>query len=224
MGWVASRMWLLARPGGAGHSAWAGGSVSVRSLIETLRSSSSKYALGTLVGLGIAVGGVGVPTFNWVVHETSSDAFCMTCHADDIGQEQAGRVHFDNARGFRVTCADCHIPREFVPKLVHKTKSGVNDVYHQLFLGTISTPEKFEAHRMTMAKSQWEAMNENDSHNCRYCHVESQWDLSVQSEKAQQLHAGPLAKGKTCIDCHKGIAHNLPKGIEADHQVEGVDF
>ena len=193
-------------------------------MIQTLRSPSSRFALGTLLGVGLLVGVIGVPTFNWVVHETSSDEFCFTCHANDIAKEQAGRVHYDNPTGIRATCADCHIPREFVPKLVHKAKSGVNDAVHQLFLGTISTPEKFEAHRMSMAMSVWADMNENNSRNCRYCHVESQWDLDAQTEKAQEFHAGPLAKGKTCIDCHKGIAHNLPKGIEEDHQIEGVDF
>jgi cytochrome c-type protein NapC len=198
--------------------------VSIRSMIETLRSPSTRYAMGTLLAVGLVLGAVGVPTFNYVVHETSSDAFCLTCHANDIGQEQVGRVHYDSSTGIRVSCADCHIPHEYVPKLVHKARSGINDVYHQLFLGTISTPEKFEAHRMQMATSVWADMNENDSRNCRYCHVESQWNLTKQSEKAQQFHQGPLIKGKTCIDCHKGMAHKLPKGIEEDHQVEGVDF
>jgi nitrate/TMAO reductase-like tetraheme cytochrome c subunit len=197
---------------------------SIQKAIQALRIPSSKFALGTLVGAGLILGVVFVPTFNWVVHETSSDEFCMQCHANDIGQEQAGRAHYDNAIGFRATCADCHIPREFIPKLVHKTKSGVNDIYHQVFLGTISTPEKFEAHRMHMATAVWDAMNENDSRNCRYCHVQDRWDPRAQSEKAQEYHSGALARGKTCIDCHKGLAHNLPAGIEEDHQVEGIDF
>ena len=39
-----------------------------------------------------------------------------------------------------------------------------------------------------------------------------------------QYHDGPLAKGKTCIDCHKGLAHKLPDGIVEDEQLEGIDF
>ena len=27
---------------------------------------------------------------------------------------------------------------------------------------------------------------------------------------ARQLHQAGFAEGKTCIDCHKGIAHSLP--------------
>jgi cytochrome c-type protein NapC len=28
---------------------------------------------------------------------------------------------------------------------------------------------------------------------------------------AQRQHAKALTEGKTCIDCHQGIAHNLPE-------------
>jgi nitrate/TMAO reductase-like tetraheme cytochrome c subunit len=77
---------------------------------------------------------------------------------------------------------------------------------------------------MHMATVTWAEMNANDSQACRNCHDQSKWDLAKQSEKASQFHSGALAKGKTCIDCHKGIAHKLPRGITEDHQVEGMDF
>ena len=37
-------------------------------------------------------------------------------------------------------------------------------------------------------------------------------DPSLQSEKAQARHAKMKTEGKTCIDCHFGIAHNEPEG------------
>lgn len=197
--------------------------MSIRNLIEKLRTPSPRFAMGTLLGVGLLVGVVGVPSFNYVIHETSSDAFCMSCHSNDIGLEQTGRIHYDNAVGFRATCEDCHLPREYFPKLVKKASSGAKDVYHQVFLGTISTREKFEAHRMEMATDVWAEMIENDSRNCRYCHVESQWDLAEQTEKAQEFHEAARSNGKTCIDCHKGLAHELPDGIEEDHEFEPTD-
>jgi cytochrome c-type protein NapC len=42
-------------------------------------------------------------------------------------------------------------------------------------------------------------------------------DFTEQSERASYQHSTALADGeKTCIDCHKGIAHQLPdmKGVE----------
>ena len=197
--------------------------MSIRSLIQTIRSPSTRYSLGVLLLIGAIAGVIAVPAFDFVIHETSTDAFCLTCHADDIGLEMAGRVHNDNPTGYRVSCYECHLPRAFWPKVIAKTKTGTKDVYHTI-LGTINTLEKFEARRMHMAMNTWDAMNANDSRECRYCHDESKWDLSKQREKASKYHAPALAAGKTCIDCHKGIAHNLPRGIGSDHQVEGLDF
>jgi cytochrome c-type protein NapC len=34
----------------------------------------------------------------------------------------------------------------------------------------------------------------------------------LQSEKARARHAKGKAEGKTCIDCHFGIAHKEPDG------------
>jgi cytochrome c-type protein NapC len=197
--------------------------MSIGSWIKAFRSPSARWSLGALVAIGVAVGAIAVPAFVVVVEATSTDEFCLECHARNIGLEMAGRPHNDNFIGYRVSCADCHIPRAFVPKMIVKTQTGIKDLYKEM-LGTIDTPEKFEAHRMQLAIATWKHMNENDSRECRFCHDQEKWDLSKQSEKAQEYHAPALANGKTCIDCHKGIAHNLPQGIAEDHQVEGLDF
>ena len=39
-----------------------------------------------------------------------------------------------------------------------------------------------------------------------------------QKPKAQQNHSKAKAEGKTCIDCHKGIAHLLPKEYKEDDE------
>ncbi|WP_031200366.1 NapC/NirT family cytochrome c, partial [Mannheimia haemolytica] len=45
---------------------------------------------------------------------------------------------------------------------------------------------------------------------CRNCHNFDDMDFTQQKNIAQQMHALAQEQGKTCIDCHKGIAHNLP--------------
>jgi cytochrome c-type protein NapC len=35
---------------------------------------------------------------------------------------------------------------------------------------------------------------------------------------AQKNHKKAMAEGKTCIDCHKGIAHLLPKEYKEDEE------
>jgi len=195
----------------------------IRSVIDALRKPSARWSLGAILAVGAAVGAVAVPTFTFAVHETSTDAFCLSCHDRDIGLEMPGTVHWDNTVGYRVGCSECHLPRAFLPKVAAKTVAGAKDIYHHL-KGTIDTPEKFEARRMHMAMATWATMNENDSRECRYCHDAAKWDLGQQSEKAREYHSPALSNGKTCIDCHKGIAHKLPRGIGEDYQVEGIDF
>ncbi|MBW2271115.1 MAG: NapC/NirT family cytochrome c [Deltaproteobacteria bacterium] len=195
-----------------------------RDLFRKVRVPSQRHALGTLVAVGAALGGAAAVSFSAAMEATSTDEFCVSCHEmrDNALAELVGTSHHTNRAGFRAACGDCHIPREFFPKMWRKIRAAT-EVYHHL-KGTIDTPEKYEAYRMTMATKTWTGMNANDSRQCRYCHDETSWDLELQSEKAQEYHVGPLARGKTCIDCHKGLAHRLPAGIEEDAQLEGIDF
>ena len=79
-------------------------------------------------------------------------------------------------------------------------------------VGVIDTKEKFEAHRYEMAKRVWTRMKQTDSLECRNCHQAASMDADKQSEKARARHAKARAEGKTCIDCHFGIAHKEPDG------------
>jgi len=191
-------------------------------LWKFLFTPNARYSLGVIAFSGAILGAFGFAGFEVVIHETSTVEFCLVCHDRDIGLEMAGRPHERGANGLEVGCSDCHLPHSFWPKVVAKTKSGIKDVYHQA-LGTIDSPAKFEARRMHMATEVWEAMNENDSRECRYCHDETRWSLVKQSEKAIKFHGPALSNGKTCIDCHKGLAHELPEGIVPDEQLPGID-
>jgi cytochrome c-type protein NapC len=173
--------------------------------------------------MGIVIGATGLVAFDVTIHETSTDSFCLSCHElqENIGYEYEGMSHAENALGVRATCADCHVPKAFIPKMIRKVEA-VREIYHHV-LGTIGTPEKFEAHRMEMATRVWADMNANDSRECRSCHQADEWDLAAQTERAREFHSGALSNAKTCIDCHKGVAHSLPEGIEPDEQLPGMD-
>ncbi|MGB8398906.1 NapC/NirT family cytochrome c [Bradyrhizobium sp.] len=45
---------------------------------------------------------------------------------------------------------------------------------------------------------------------CRNCHSVESMDPHKQSQ-ASQVMLLALKNGATCIDCHRGIAHHLPK-------------
>jgi cytochrome c-type protein NapC len=54
-------------------------------------------------------------------------------------------------------------------------------------------------------------MKANDSLECRNCHSTQSMDLARQNPRAAAAHERLLFTGeRTCIDCHKGIAHRLP--------------
>jgi cytochrome c-type protein NapC len=155
--------------------------------------------------LGFASFG-GVNTF---FHYTNEMEFCTSCHSMKFNfEEYSETVHYKNGSGVQATCADCHVPKSFFPKVAAKIMAA-KDVYHWI-LGTVNTREKFEAHRWDMASRVWAKMEASDSRECRSCHDFDNMDLSAQDRIARKKHPRAQMKGQTCIDCHKGIAHLEP--------------
>jgi len=74
----------------------------------------------------------------------------------------------------------------------------------------VDTKEKFDAHRLEMAEREWARMKANNSAECRACHNFDAMDFTQQKTVAEKMHKMAISEGKTCIDCHKGIAHQLP--------------
>jgi cytochrome c-type protein NapC len=155
---------------------------------------------------------------NMGISATNDMEFCTSCHSMQINlEEYKETVHYQNASGVRATCSDCHVPKEFFPKMKAKVIAA-KDVWHEM-LGTIDTREKYEQHRWDMASRVWAKMQENDSRECRSCHDYSHMDLSAQERIARKRHGKAPDQGKTCIDCHKGIAHEEP--VEPDEEDAG---
>lgn len=172
----------------------------------------------TLLVAGIFAGIIFWGGFNTALELTNTEEFCISCHEmrDNVYQEYKESVHFKNAAGVRATCPDCHVPRPWVYKIMRKINAS-NELLHHM-LGSIDTREKFLAQRENLAKHVWEVMKATDSRECRNCHAQSFMDLEKQDRMARKKHSleSMRESNKTCIDCHKGIAHNLPEGIKED--------
>ena len=158
--------------------------------------------------------------FNWALEMTNTEKFCISCHEmeDNVFQEYRNTIHYQNRTGVRATCPDCHVPKEWGPKMIRKIKAS-REVYGKI-MGTINTREKFQDERLRLAENEWRRMKANNSQECRNCHNYEYFDYSVQGRRSNQMHQAGLAAGQTCIDCHKGIAHSLPavdQSIGADH-------
>ncbi|MBT7769407.1 MAG: hypothetical protein HN705_05445, partial [Rhodospirillales bacterium] len=48
------------------------------------------------------------------------------------------------------------------------------------------------------------------------CHSYEAMDFHKQSRRAQEKMQKGIKEGKTCIECHKGVAHKLPDDYEKD--------
>jgi len=181
-----------------------------RRILSFLQRRSS-MAWTVIAAGGFVVGIMFWGGFNWALELTNTESFCISCHEmrDNVYQELQHTIHWSNRSGVRATCPDCHVPHQWIYKIKRKIEAS-NEVLHKI-LGTIDTREKFEAHRLELAQHVWATMKSTDSRECRNCHaVESMDPHKQKAEAAQTMQAGFKA-GLTCIDCHKGIAHQLPK-------------
>ena len=175
----------------------------------------SKRSLLTLLVLGGIAGIAGLTSIETAMHMSSTEKFCISCHemADNVYVEYQGSIHDKNRSGVRATCPDCHVPKAWVPLVERKIGATFKELPHH-FGGMLDSKEKFESNRFEMAKWVWAAMKETDSRECRNCHSWAGMEAAKQRPRAQKNHKEAQEQGKTCIDCHKGIAHLLPKEYE----------
>ncbi len=179
---------------------------------------SGTIALGTLLFGGILAGVLFWGGFNWAMELTNTESFCTSCHEmkENVFAEYRSTVHYSNKSGVRASCPDCHVPKDWQHKIVRKIQAS-NELYHH-FLGTVSTPDKFNAKRTQLARNEWKRMKTTDSRECRNCHKFDYMDYTLQEPRASKTHQEALTAGKTCIDCHRGIAHKLPPNANEEYQ------
>ena len=176
-----------------------------------LKRPSAKYSLITLLVVGFFSGILFWGGFNTGMEATNQLKFCIGCHEmrDNVYVEYQETIHYKNRTGVRAICSDCHVPHDWSHKIVRKLQASKED--WSKLTGYVDTKEKFETHRMEMATKEWNRMKSVGSRECRNCHDFDNMDAKKQKPKAQKMHAQAKLEGKTCIDCHKGIAHLLPK-------------
>jgi cytochrome c-type protein NapC len=184
--------------------------------LAMIRRPSAKYSLLSLLVVGFFSGVFFWGGFNTAMEATNTLEFCIGCHEmrDNVYQEYKKTIHYSNRTGVRAVCSDCHVPKDWTHKMIRKIQAS-KEVWGKI-TGVIDTPEKFEAHRLQLAENEWARMKANDSRECRNCHSFDGMDTEKQKLRGAKMHKIGIAEKKTCIDCHKGIAHNKPKGMKED--------
>lgn len=189
-----------------------------KGLWSRLRSPSVRYSVLTLFGGGIIAGIILWGGFNTGLEATNKLDFCISCHEmeNTVYQEYKKTIHYSNRSGVRATCPDCHVPKDWTHKMMRKVQAS-KEVWGKI-TGSISTKEKFEAKRLELAENEWRRMKASNSRECRNCHTVEGMNADVQKQRARKQHEELRSGKQTCIDCHKGIAHQLPKGMKEEDE------
>ncbi|MBT0962243.1 NapC/NirT family cytochrome c [Denitromonas iodatirespirans] len=189
-----------------------------KGFLASLRRPSAKYSLLTLLAVGFVSGILFWGGFNTGMEATNTLEFCISCHEmkDNVYQEYKQTIHYSNRTGVRAVCSDCHVPKDWTHKMMRKIQAS-KEVWGKL-MGTIDTKEKFEENRLRLARNEWARMKASDSRECRNCHSFEGMDPEAQKKRAEKNHKFAIEDNMTCIDCHKGIAHNKPEGMTEEDE------
>lgn len=181
-----------------------------KGLWKKLRAPS-QYSLLALLVFGISIGIALWGSVNMAMEWTNRSEFCTSCHEMTIPYEELKKtVHYKNRSGTTVNCSDCHVassktPTDYLYKSLQKLFAARDIIGH--ITKVVDTPEKYEAHRLEMAKRVWDRMKSRDSKECRNCHSFATMDPDKQKSRSQIKHEEAQEDKITCIECHKGIAH-----------------
>lgn len=193
----------------------------MKKLWQMLTKPSSKYSILALVLVGIGITLAGVVTVHKSFEFASTTEFCTSCHTMEQNYEEYKQsIHFKNASGVRAECVDCHQPKD-LPGKVQRKLGAWKDVYNHFITKKIDTPEKLEEHRLELATAVWDRMKSQNSKTCKSCHSYDAMDHSKQSAQAAFEMNKAAADDMNCIECHKGIAHELPNmagGFQKDFE------
>jgi len=177
---------------------------------------TARFAWGAVIIVGFFAGIIFWGGFHTAMEATNTLEFCTSCHEMEqlVYQEYKESIHYKNASGVRAICSDCHVPHAWGPKLIRKIQAS-GEIWAKI-TGKVNTPEKFEAHRWDLANRVWDTMSRTNSRECRNCHSFDTMDFERQGHRASEKMQQGIKDGKTCIDCHKGIAHKLARDPNAE--------
>ena len=153
---------------------------------------------------------------NKAVTGTSTDEFCASCHIHPHStQSWKLSTHYDNKRGIRVHCVDCHLPPHGEGYLMEKTRTGLRDVWGKVF----KDPESINWE----AKSQIEyAKNHTFEISCTHCH-QNNYPLGLTADGREAHLYYEKQEGKLhCINCHITVGHHDPNRIHAKNADFGI--
>ena len=149
----------------------------------------------------------------WTATSAAQDSQCLACHETNIATHWQDSLHMVN----NLTCVTCHdihaqqdkvlFPRQQaeVCTVCHKVqKQGI----HGMEKRAARNPPCTDCHNPHDHESAQAEMLSNNSAGCSHCHdLVRMADSARVSAKAKSYHKVMARPGRTCLNCHQGIAH-----------------
>lgn len=169
-----------------------------------------------LIILGFILGLIVLKSGSAVVHYTSTDKYCQSCHIHPMADKSwLLSTHYNNSSGNIVHCADCHLPPEGKGYLIAKAKHGAVDIYGYLFKDSAEINWEEKKLLENAKKFVYEQ-------SCLKCHQNLfPVTLSVNGGNAHLFYTtskDPL----NCINCHLNVGHYDRNAIHAHDTSFGV--
>jgi cytochrome c-type protein NapC len=98
----------------------------IRRIWNWAKTPIGAVSLGFLMIVSFAGGIVFWGGFHWALEATNTEKFCISCHEmeNNVYAEYQGTVHQNNSSGVRATCPDCHVPKDWGPKMIRKIQAS----------------------------------------------------------------------------------------------------
>jgi len=151
-----------------------------------------------------------------VIHLTSTDLFCASCHVHpQTHSSWKLSTHFDNASGINVHCVDCHLPPEGQGYLKEKAITGIVDLYGKLFKDS----SEFNWEQKSLPEY---AINHTYEISCKKCHQNLfPLQLSKEGDEAH-LYYTEHENELHCINCHLQVGHYSKNAVHAKNVSFGL--
>ncbi|MDX9729986.1 MAG: NapC/NirT family cytochrome c, partial [Bacteroidales bacterium] len=83
-----------------------------------------------LIFAGLITGVLIFAGFGKAVEATSTNNFCASCHVHPQATASWKQgVHYATQSGYRVSCAECHLPPKGEGYIIEKAKTGMRDLW-----------------------------------------------------------------------------------------------
>ena len=168
---------------------------------------------------GVIAGALIFLGFDKAVTASSSNDFCASCHVHPQATASWKQgVHYATQSGYRISCAECHLPPKGEGYLIEKARTGMRDLWSHWTKD--STSFDWEA-----ASTQERAVEHVYNASCVKCHEnlfpakltregsDAHLYYKQMDEKGHEIH---------CISCHLNAGHYIKDYVHGSNKGFGA--